>query len=978
MKTLRLILLFVLLTVLFAAIGAGSAGACGSSGPPTVTTDLADYGPLDTALISGSGFGCGATLTVRVTAPNGAIITGDGSGTPGSDVVNTDGNGEFILNYALSGSGPGGAYFGQEGVYTVEVLDGTAVIAYTTFTDSHFRYFSLAWTRGSGNTVNFSGTSVWRTSPGVWLDTGAFSPGSGPRVNFPNTFVTSGSDLTGTFQVYTHAASYTYPNEGPFEALYTSCCRISTLANAADDFWREEVTIDLRGGNTGGPTSNLPSVVQLVEIQPGSIQIPTGDPDNDPVSCRLSTFAESQITSIPAGLAVSPSCELTWTPPAGSLNKLYAVQVMLESTHAGHVSSTPLDFMIQIVGGAPPTCQLNGIVNNNLTVGTPFSISTTGTDPDGQNLTVTHFGLPAGATLTPASGTTGASPLGATFNWTPGPGAAGSSQSVTIRYTDPNGLNDDCSFSMTLPSNQAPSADAGGPYNGSEGQPIAINSASASDAEDPISILWSVDNSTLCSFNDATIINPTLTCDDDGVYTATLSVDDGVNLAVTSDATINVGNLDPSVSANSASVTVDEGQTANNSGTYGDVPADTVSLSVDVGAITDLGGGTWGWSFNSSDGPSESQLVTVTAQDEDGGSSTASFNLVVDNVNPTVTLSGPVAANEGDTKSYNFSTSDPGDEVFSIVSVSCGPSGTASGQTINPATGAGSFDCSFADDVGSGTATDSSLVQVTVADGDGGSDDDDVNVTVSNVDPVIDTFIAPVAPQEINTAVSASATYSDVGVLDTHSASLSWGDSTTTTPTAAGGSISDSHAYSTPGIYTLMLTLTDDDTGQDIEYIRYVVVYDPDDGFVTGGGWIDSPAGAYTADPDLTGRANFGFVAKYKKGQSTPDGNTEFQFKAGDINFHSSVYEWLVVAGHKAQFKGAGTINGAGNFGFMITATDENLTPSVDTDRFRIKIWDIANGNQVVYDNQVGAADDAEATMDIGAGSIVIHTRGKK
>ena len=40
-------------------------------------------------------------------------------------------------------------------------------------------------------------------------------------------------------------------------------------------------------------------------------------------------------------------------------------------------------------------------------------------------------------------------------------------------------------------------------------------------------------------------------------------------------------------------------------------------------------------------------------------------------------------------------------------------------------------------------------------------------------------------------------------------------------------------------------------------------------------------------------------------GQSTPSGNTEFQFKAGDLNFHSSDYEWLVITGGgKAIYKG--------------------------------------------------------------------------
>ena len=57
---------------------------------------------------------------------------------------------------------------------------------------------------------------------------------------------------------------------------------------------------------------------------------------------------------------------------------------------------------------------------------------------------------------------------------------------------------------------------------------------------------------------------------------------------------------------------------------------------------------------------------------------------------------------------------------------------------------------------------------------------------------------------------------------------------------------------------------------------------------------------------------------EYSKGQQTPTGNTEFQFKAGDLNFHSSDYGWLVIAGHKAMYKGTGTINGAGNYGFIV------------------------------------------------------------
>lgn len=48
----------------------------------------------------------------------------------------------------------------------------------------------------------------------------------------------------------------------------------------------------------------------------------------------------------------------------------------------------------------------------------------------------------------------------------------------------------------------------------------------------------------------------------------------------------------------------------------------------------------------------------------------------------------------------------------------------------------------------------------------------------------------------------------------------------------------------------------------------------------------------------------------FRHGQSTPFGNTEFQFKAGDLNFHSSDYEWLVITGGgKAIYKCDGTIH---------------------------------------------------------------------
>jgi hypothetical protein len=77
----------------------------------------------------------------------------------------------------------------------------------------------------------------------------------------------------------------------------------------------------------------------------------------------------------------------------------------------------------------------------------------------------------------------------------------------------------------------------------------------------------------------------------------------------------------------------------------------------------------------------------------------------------------------------------------------------------------------------------------------------------------------------------------------------------------------------------------------------------------------------------------------------------------GNLNFHSSTYEWLMVSGARAQFRGAGTINGAGNYGFIMTAIDSQINGGGGTDKFRIKIWDTGG---IVYDNQIGAADTAD------------------
>jgi hypothetical protein len=245
-----------------------------------------------------------------------------------------------------------------------------------------------------------------------------------------------------------------------------------------------------------------------------------------------------------------------------------------------------------------------------------------------------------------------------------------------------------------------------------------------------------------------------------------------------------------------------------------------------------------------------------------------------------------------------------------------------------------------------------------------------------NSPPVV-TITSPISGflASVNTPVQFTGLIDDPDVEDSHTAVWtisSESGSEDYEGTVSDGSVDDSFQFSQAGIYSISLTVADaageSDTATTVNGLpAFIVVYDPSAGFVTGGGWIYSPAGSLL-DSSAAGKATFGFVAKYKQGATTPQGNTEFHFQAGDFRFKSSSHEWLVIAGSKAMFKGEGYIDGmGGGFKFMLTAVDST------EDKFRIKIWNPLT-EDVIYDNKRGESDEAEPTT-IGGGSIVIHKK---
>ncbi len=251
-----------------------------------------------------------------------------------------------------------------------------------------------------------------------------------------------------------------------------------------------------------------------------------------------------------------------------------------------------------------------------------------------------------------------------------------------------------------------------------------------------------------------------------------------------------------------------------------------------------------------------------------------------------------------------------------------------------------------------------------------------MDVNIDKTAPVVvpASVTATPNPVMVNTAIALSANLTDTGSgglaraeyrIGTGAyASLASASGTSATATGSIGS------FSTPSVLEACVRALDLAGNQSSEECILLAVFDPSAGYVTGAGTIESPAGAL-AGSAATGTARFGFQSKYARGATVPTGNTSFKFRAGDLEFDSTAYEWLVVAGARAQYKGTGVIrNQTGTFDFLLTVIDGDLSGGGGIDRFRIKI---TGAGGVVYDNQLGATDDADPSTAIAGGHIVIR-----
>jgi hypothetical protein len=199
------------------------------------------------------------------------------------------------------------------------------------------------------------------------------------------------------------------------------------------------------------------------------------------------------------------------------------------------------------------------------------------------------------------------------------------------------------------------------------------------------------------------------------------------------------------------------------------------------------------------DGPDNVNLQVVV-DDENGGQVTKNLNgnlISVANVAPSIDLSRPDTANEGDIKTYNYSVTDPGDDPNPEITEDCGANGT---KTDTPA--ADDFKCTFPE----GPA--SSTVWVSANDGDDVGTDSKT-VTVANVAPTLGLTASShnVLTGGVNKVIF-TANASDVPA---DPITYTWSGGDPASSTATGNPYKA--GFSTCGDKTVTVTASDGDTG---------------------------------------------------------------------------------------------------------------------------------------------------------------------
>ncbi|MBL9161973.1 MAG: PKD domain-containing protein [Planctomycetaceae bacterium] len=346
--------------------------------------------------------------------------------------------------------------------------------------------------------------------------------------------------------------------------------------------------------------------------------------------------------------------------------------------------------------------------------------------------------------------------------------------------------------------------------------------------------------------------NPTGTSSD--VYTVNVKVRDDDGGLATALQTVQVSNVAPSNVQIQPIAAIDENGVATLELTFDDpgtLDSHTVEVDWGDGTVETLAVAAGSRTFTAThqyldDNPtgtsSDVYTVDVRVRDDDGGQATANSTVNVSNVAPSNVLIAPVGSSiaEGGGVNLGIMFDDPGSQDSHQVEINWGDgqvtTGTATGYTF-------SASHVYADN---GTYA----VHVNVVDDDGGVRNGLANVFVANVAP----SVTVVGPQTVDEGSLLSLTnigqFTDPGfdnplnagnilnggeTTEEFTYEINWGDGSaveTGLPTidqigsegnATAGSFDANHIYADNGVYTVTVTVKDDDGGVTVKQFQVTV-----------------------------------------------------------------------------------------------------------------------------------------------------------
>ena len=393
-------------------------------------------------------------------------------------------------------------------------------------------------------------------------------------------------------------------------------------------------------------------------------------------------------------------------------------------------------------------------------------------------------------------------------------------QRITATATDL--LNNTSEFSLnlavtdgTIPANQPPVANAGGPYAVNEGDPLSFFSPSDDPDGDPITLSWDINGDGI--FGDAVGGKLMLTwaqlqalgiINGPSSFDVRVRVDGGVGQVVTSSPTkLNVSNVKPVASAGPTTRSVVEGSQIEFTGTFTDPgTADTHTFNWHVSAsngqvIAD--GSDASFSFIPLDNGVYTVTFTVTDSDEESGTVVVSVNVL--NADPIAQMLGlPARGTVGVPIHLTSLVSDPSQvDVTAGLSLSWFADLTPDYEVEFSAT---TPDFTF-------TPTEAGIwdVALIVRDKDFGRGVAQafLEVVPAASPPIV--ALGTDASVDEGSEYKSSGSFSDPNSEDTWSATVNYGDGSGDQPLTlkADKTFDLSHAYADNGTFDVVVTVTD-------------------------------------------------------------------------------------------------------------------------------------------------------------------------